>query len=309
MKPVPSIAVTSRPRRAERGYILITLMLFVSLLAIASLVVLPEITFQVQRDREEELIHRGVQYSRAIKKYVKKFNRYPTRLEDLENTNNIRTLRKRYKDPITGQDFKLLHFGEVQMMGSGFHGGIPGGGVPGVNGAPGANPPNGVLGGRVFGPAPGLGPGGVPNPNSAALAPATAPTQETGGGEIDAEQQQIQAENQAAAKAQADQNADHADNDNGPAPAGQVFGGGPIVGVASTSKKKSIREFNKKDHYNKWQFIYDPGTDKGGLLTTPSQPPLQTAAPNVSGNKGGAGFGQSNPPAPPPSQPPDQQQQ
>src|SRR2546430_12537041 len=31
---------------------------------------------------------------------------------------------------------------------------------------------------------------------------------------------------------------------------GPVFGGGPIVGVASTSKDKSIREFNKKNHYD-----------------------------------------------------------
>jgi hypothetical protein len=48
-----------------------------------------------------------------------------------------------------------------------------------------------------------------------------------------------------------------------------------MVGVASTSKEKSIRIFNKKDHYNQWQFIYDPSTDRGGLLTTPNQPSLQ----------------------------------
>jgi len=55
----------------------------------------------------------------------------------------------------------------------------------------------------------------------------------------------------------------------------QTFGGGPMVGVASTSKEKSIRIFNKKDHYNQWQFIYDPSTDRGGLLTTPNQPALR----------------------------------
>jgi hypothetical protein len=38
--------------------------------------------------------------------------------------------------------------------------------------------------------------------------------------------------------------------------------------------------FNNKDHYNQWQFIYDPGTDRGGLLNTPAQPPLQVAVPN-----------------------------
>ena len=59
----------------------------------------------------------------------------------------------------------------------------------------------------------------------------------------------------------------------------QVFGGGPIVGVASTSKAQSIREFNHKNHYDKWQFIYDPTMDRGGLITTPAQPALQVAAP------------------------------
>ena len=103
------------PHRGERGYILLMLMLFVALLAIAAGAVAPSIAFRVRRDREEEMIHRGVQYSRALRRFVKKTGRYPTRLEELENTNNIRFLRKRYKDPITGKDFKLLHVGEVQL--------------------------------------------------------------------------------------------------------------------------------------------------------------------------------------------------
>ena len=53
-----------------------------------------------------------------------------------------------------------------------------------------------------------------------------------------------------------------------------TFGGGPIVGVVSISKKDTIREFNHKKKYNEWQFIYDPATDRGGLIKTPNQPPL-----------------------------------
>jgi hypothetical protein len=72
------------------------------------------------------MVHRGVQYTRAIGAYYKKFGRYPTRLEDLENTNNLRFLRKRYKDPENkNQDFKLLHFGEVKL-------GFGGGSIPGA---------------------------------------------------------------------------------------------------------------------------------------------------------------------------------
>src|SRR5262249_62390952 len=105
----------ARDNKKQQGYILLLLMLFITLMAIAATAIAPSITFQIQRDREEEMIHRGVQYSRAIRRYVKKFGRYPTRLEELENTNNVRCQRRRYKDPINGEDFRLLHMGEVPM--------------------------------------------------------------------------------------------------------------------------------------------------------------------------------------------------
>ena len=50
-----------------------------------------------------------------------------------------------------------------------------------------------------------------------------------------------------------------------------------MVGVASVGKGATIREFNKKNHYNDWQFVYDPSTDRGVLLTTPNQPVLRAA--------------------------------
>lgn len=49
-----------------------------------------------------------------------------------------------------------------------------------------------------------------------------------------------------------------------------MFGGGPIVGVVSTSKDKTIRVFNKKDKYNQWQFTYDPTMDTGALINGPN---------------------------------------
>jgi len=36
------------------------------------------------------MIHRGTQYTRAIRLYYKKNGRYPAKIEDLENTNNQR---------------------------------------------------------------------------------------------------------------------------------------------------------------------------------------------------------------------------
>jgi len=286
----------SVPCRTERGYILITLILFVALLAIAAVVMAPVIAFQVKRDREEELIHRGVQYSRAMKHFVKKFGRYPTRIEELENTNQLRFLRKRYKDPITGKDFKILHMGDVQMsFGAGLAGAVPAGGLnPGLN-------PGGLVTAGIGGPG---GPGGLPNGalNTAAVAGGLASAINGGPG-------QATAGSTFATPSPAQNPPDSPDNENGaagpnqgqnpgaqgPGASGpgapgafgaaattgsggpQVFGGGPIVGVASTSKDKTIRVFNKKDHYYQWQFIYDPSSDRGGLLTTPNQPALQAA--------------------------------
>ena len=85
---------------------------------------------------------------------------------------------------------------------------------------------------------------------------------------------------------------------------GQVFGGGPIVGVASTSKAETIREFNHKNHYDQWQFIYEPSSERGGLLYTPYQPPWQPPAPNLQHGSGMPGeTGLQNPPAPNPTAP------
>jgi hypothetical protein len=196
------------------------------------------------------MIHRGVQYSRAIRRYVKKFGRYPTRIEELENTNNLRFLRKRYKDPITGKDFRILRQGDVQMF-------------PGAGGIAGAAPMTSPL-----------------NPQSSDTNPKSG-TLASGSGD--------QSGNQSSS--------------NGDALSNQVFGGGPIVGVASTSKDQTIREFNHKNHYHQWQFIYDPSTDRGGLLNTPAQPALQGAVP-LQGATPVQGMNPSQPnPAPNPTAP------
>ncbi len=253
-------------RRGEQGYMLLTLMLFVALLAIGSLAWIQKVDFEIKRDREEELIHRGVQYSRALRRYVKKFGHYPARIEDLQSTNNVHYLRKRYKDPITGKDFKLLRMNDIQSSfnpgaASGIAPGNPGSPVQG--GAPGAlNISNNVGQG---GPGPSSNPGG--------------PQDQAGAGDNHSDSPDQAAQNGAGA-ANPPQGPGGLGNQASPGSGngnGQSFGGLPIVGVASTSKAKSIREFNKKDHYNQWQFIYDPSTDRGGLLTTPNQPPLQNA--------------------------------
>ncbi len=39
---------------------------------------------------------------------------------------------------------------------------------------------------------------------------------------------------------------------------GQTFGGVGIIGFSPNSPKKSIMVYKTKDHYNEWEFVYDP---------------------------------------------------
>jgi type II secretory pathway pseudopilin PulG len=262
-----------------------------SLLIIFAAAIVPSITFDIKRDREEEMIHRGVQYSRAIRAYYKKFGRYPTKIEDLESTNNLRFLRKRYKDPLNCKnskcaDFKLLHFGEVQLSLSGISGAtIPGatpvGTTGGFNNGPtssggfsqpstsGGNSGFGMNSTSSFGQNP---TSGNPQPGSLTSSSDTG-TNSSGTGSTS--------------------------SGNNPTGSGQIIGG-PIVGVASIVPDKTIREFNHKNKYKDWVFVYDPAQDRGYLITTPYQPQLQglgqqgTTNPN---GQSGSGFGTSTSPS------------
>ena len=277
----------------QQGYILLMMMLFVTLMAIAATAAAPGIIFNIKRDREQEMIHRGVQYSRAIRNYVKKFGRYPTRLEDLENTNNIRFLRKRYKDPITGKDFKLLHMGDVQTTLAAGFAGAAGAAAGAARGVPGIN-------------------ANTVNVNTLGAIGAAGAFQQAQQAQQQPLQQQAQQGPDAQQPSQEDTNSANNPTQDQPGLSGfsnQTFGGGPIVGVASTSKENTIREYNKKKRYNQWQFIYDPTTDRGGLITTPYQPPIQLQqtnpnqsinAPGVSGNTTVQPANPGNTPAPSP---------
>ena len=106
-------APTRRSRPSEEGFILVSVMFLLALLIIAMAVAMPKIIADIQRDREVETFHRGLQYRRAVQLYFRKFNRYPPNVEALVKTNNIRFLRKKYVDPITGKDdWKPIMFGQ-----------------------------------------------------------------------------------------------------------------------------------------------------------------------------------------------------
>lgn len=259
----------------ERGYILLAVMLLMTLMLIAMTIEAPRIAQQIKRAKEEELIHRGDQYRVAIKKFYRKNGTYPLSLDQLVSTNNVRYLRKRYKDPITGKDdWHLLHVGEVQLN--------PLTGGTNAAGAAAAGQPTGNT--SPF--SSNLNPSPASGPTAAATPPSVTPPADSSGISPAASTQPQQ---------------------NGPTSIGtpasgisvgsgnQQFGGGPIIGVSSLSEKKSIKEINGKDHYKDWQFVYDPrlevrqGLGAGGIQgatpiggqTLPQQPTQGLGGPGL----------------------------
>jgi hypothetical protein len=96
----------------ESGFALLFIYAMAATIAIMLYMEIPRVAFEAQRDREQLLIDRGEQYSRAITLYVRKFNRYPADLDALNNTQNMHFLRQRYVDPMTGKDeWRLIHVG------------------------------------------------------------------------------------------------------------------------------------------------------------------------------------------------------
>jgi type II secretory pathway pseudopilin PulG len=300
-----------RPRRNEEGYILLTMMLAISLMAIAATALLPGVVFDLKRDQEQEMIHRGVQYSRAIRAYYKKFGRYPTRLEDLDNTNNLRYLRKHYKDPLNkNQDFRLLHYGDPDLKlagsigGGGIAGATPAGAAMNGSGASGgfggfgggSSAAGSAFGGSNFGSS--LSGGNGVNSNGVFAQSSTLGGNSNGGAGANSNSQNANQQVANSGSESSDPNAQVAPGTAQGATSSsgqQVIASGPIVGVASISKKDTIREYNKKKKYNEWQFIYDPSADRGGLITTPYQPGLQTAG-LIPGQNGQPGATNSNSP-------------
>ncbi|MCE5306724.1 MAG: hypothetical protein LLG20_03695 [Acidobacteriales bacterium] len=103
---------SGRKPEGERGFALLFVFLMAASIAIMFYMELPRAAFESQRVKEGMLVERGEQYARAIRLYVRKWNKYPANLEELEDTNGVRYLRRRYRDPMTGkEEWRLIHVG------------------------------------------------------------------------------------------------------------------------------------------------------------------------------------------------------
>src|SRR5580658_4142720 len=96
--------------RDERGFAMLIVFLFAAAVALMLYQQMPRVAFESEREKEQLLIDRGEQYTRAIQLYYLANNRtWPTSIDDLEKKEK-RFLRRRYVDPFTGKDeWRIIH--------------------------------------------------------------------------------------------------------------------------------------------------------------------------------------------------------
>lgn len=263
----PCLRTEGRPtrpgERQDEGYALIAVLVAVFLVLLALSVAAPAVARALRRDRELEAVHRADQYVRAIQLYYRKFGHYPGSLDQLEKSNNIRFLRQRYADPMTGKpDWRLIKVGTNKTTVKGFFGQpLAGIASTGLGSATGLS--SGI----------GTGPSSAGSPTTAS-SPMTAATGSspfaTGSGAAAGSAT-------AAGAGTADTSSSTPTFGGGPTStpgaaspmgtsggiAGQsatsfTGGGAPFLGVGLPTSGIAILTVNEKTTYPDWEFIYDP---------------------------------------------------
>ncbi len=289
----PTRRKPSEGKPSEAGYVLLSVMILLAVFLILMAMAAPKVAESIQRDRDLETMHRGKQYIRAIQLYYRKFHAYPPNVDALVKTNEIRFLRKKYLDPITGKDdWKPITYCQNKTpMAMGFFGqplgvagcgGLAGVGPSGGNGMQGANllsssPTGGTLMNTSTSPTS----GGLFS-NTSGSTGSTAPVGSSVGGSD--------------SSSQVDANGTPINNTGSPMGDGQTFGGGGIIGVTVPSPKQSILIYKKKTHYNEWEFLYSQLQDMqmmtGGNAGGIGQPMNGAPGFNQPGGIGGPGTNQ-----------------
>lgn len=87
----------------SRGYTLVALAIGMTVMLVLVAAILPLASTEAQRDKESELIFRGLQYAEGIRVFRRRYGRYPNTLKELIEV-KPRSVRKLWKDPITSSD-------------------------------------------------------------------------------------------------------------------------------------------------------------------------------------------------------------
>jgi type II secretory pathway pseudopilin PulG len=278
-----------RRKDGEAGYMLLAVVVMIALILIALSVAAPVIAKDLRRDKEVESEHRAQQYVRGIRMYYAKTKSYPPSMEALLKSNNIRFLRQKYVDPLTGKsDWRIIHqpktkthypFGqELAGMAAGL------GSAAGMAGGVGQT----VGGTTTVGQTSGLGAGfagatvadptsGAPGANGAAGTNGTSGTPGSNGS--------------------TGSTGSTGSSDGG------MFGdsaGGVIYGVGPNKSGDSILTPNQQTTYETWEFWYDPLIELlyakgvptgGGGMGSQSATSLGGSSSGSGGNTGSFGGG------------------
>ena len=296
-----------RTHRPDAGFSLAAMIFFLTAASIFIAVAVPSYQMQAKRQMEEELIFRGEEYARAIQKYRRKFGVYPSSIDQLVSTNNLRFVRRAYKDPVTGKEFRLITIN-------------PDGSVTGsktftsnVNTQP-------LFGNtQTFGQQNPQQPSqGVQNPQQQPLQqPAQRSQQQFGqlgqqsgfpvGGQqpgfpIGGQQPQLSGLPQQQQQSQQRGQQPNTQQGTGNPVTGSPIGSGGIIGVASDSDKDSIKVYNKRQKYSEWEFIAILG-QTGQNPTQGSNPAGANPAGNNPNSPNPSGFNPRGNPANPSSSP------
>jgi hypothetical protein len=233
--------------RNEKGYTLAVVVVFTTVLLVGLSEAMINWQKAMQREREAELIFRGKQYIRAIDLWQRKFpGTWPTTIDALLNTSNIRFLRKKWKDPITNSDEWRL----IKMNPDGSISGLTI--IPSGNASEAAAP--GALGQRGTGSS---------SPSAFGQSGSSRTSSDPFGAQTGTESSASTQTTQQSPLRRSGTSSTSSSSSGTP-----VLGG--ICGVASTSKQKTIKSYNGRNRYNEWEFYYVPQM-QAGPTATPGQ--------------------------------------
>ena len=109
--------------RSQRGFTMALALAMAVVMGLMLMKTAPDVSAEVQRENESELIFRGEALAAALRTYSAKTGRYPTDLEEVMKI-RPRILRQKYKDPMT-PDGEWDYITQVQPGASGNKEGLP----------------------------------------------------------------------------------------------------------------------------------------------------------------------------------------
>lgn len=108
----------SRPRLASQGFNLVILVMAVTVLNILLALALPAWSSMIQREKEQELIFRGLQYAEAVRVFQIRHGRLPTKITELIEV-VPRSIRQLWHNPIAEDGSWLLLPAQAQVPNQG----------------------------------------------------------------------------------------------------------------------------------------------------------------------------------------------